>query len=266
MLAILGTSAARNGATIIKPILVSPRGLDPAYKAQRYNKILVAGVFQDLEDPVAFTRELLPQLEPGGRLVVVHSEAFVLHEDLASPNFTLNLAGLLQTEAPDHPVLTRLPPALRDRLAGLGRSRPDQDLTTQVGAFLEGLLQDQDLPDELLRHYSARFVNWKEQLQTTLEPHKIQTVEWLLLRHQSREPGTPLGDRELYALRNLNRSMLGHLFAGGGGNGEGLVQSGAALRRQLELAGLEFQEERLINSFFWLLVFRATGAAKEVQP
>ena len=258
MLSILDATAAKNGVSIVKGIHVSARGLDPAYKQHRYNKCLVAGVFQDMEDPVAFVRQLLPQFEKGALLVVVHSEAFVLHPRADTLQLAFTLRRLVEQFGTDHPIVARLPSELIRRLTapGLGAA-PDEILTGDLDAFLLGLLNDPRLVQDLLHYYTKHYVSWKEQLAQTVDPAQHLPMEWMLMRYQALNLNVPLSPEDQYLVRGLNKVLTEQTLFGGSGNGEGLVQSGAAIRHQMERAGLVFQSEQLVNSFFWVLVFRA---------
>jgi SAM-dependent methyltransferase len=259
MLSILDATTPKNGISIIKPLHVSPHGLDPAYKNHRYNKCLVAGVFQDMEDPIDFMRQLLPQFEKNSLVVVVHSEAFAAHPDARTQLPAPSILRAIQDLGPEHPVAARLPPDLRSRLmraASLAPNDLDEQLHQDTGIWLESVLTDPHLPQDIIRHFTKNFVSWKAHLVEIIDPSKILTVEWMLTRYQAINPDGPLTAEEQYLIRGLNLVLLEQPLFGGPRNGNTLVQSGAAIRLQMEQAGLVFQSEELVNSFFWVLVFR----------
>jgi protein-L-isoaspartate O-methyltransferase len=256
MLSILDATAAKNGISIIKTVKVSPRGLDSAYKKHRYNKCLVAGVFQDMEDPVGFMRQLLPQFEKNSPVVVVHSEAFVVHPVLEGQVPIHSILRVIEESGSEHPLTLRMPVQLKARLASSARGPRDEELERELAVWLQSLLVDPLLARDLLRVYSKHFVSWKAHLVEVMDQAKVLTVEWMLLRYQALDLEGPLTEEEQYLIRGLNLTMLEQLLFGGSKNGSGLVQSGAALRLQMEQAGLVFQSQELVNSFFWVLVFR----------
>jgi hypothetical protein len=118
-------------------------------------------------------------------------------------------------------------------------------------------LNDPRLVQDLLHYYTKHYVSWKEQLAQTVDPAQHLPMEWMLMRYQALNLNVPLSPEDQYLVRGLNKVLTEQTLFGGSGNGEGLVQSGAAIRHQMEQAGLVFQSEQLVNSFFWVLVFRA---------
>lgn len=70
--AALKARAAAGGYRNVEAALVSPEGLDPFYLGRVYDRIFVAGVYDQLPDPAAYFGGLRPALKPGtGRLILV---------------------------------------------------------------------------------------------------------------------------------------------------------------------------------------------------
>jgi ubiquinone/menaquinone biosynthesis C-methylase UbiE len=112
----LSKTSRDSGMTTINPVKVRADGVDPFYKQQSFDLMLLADIIELLDAPEAFLNELRPSLKEGtGRIWVVQ----LRHDpDFSEIEFTAPAIqrDLLQGSAPQSPIVRRLSARTRDAL------------------------------------------------------------------------------------------------------------------------------------------------------
>lgn len=257
----LAGEARKKGLTQLFPVVVKRSGLDEFYRSHQYDLVLLSNVYYDLENPVAYFKELRPFLKPGGQilLVIYNQTPLFIAEDFTDLK---GLVGALKANL-GNPIARALPKTTLQLLYDTSAQASASLKDVLVGDF-NRILMDLNFYKSCLSY--NRFLNIK------LTPREHELADWLLLG--LREEGALAAPADLPAstppktLRSvlkLNRlfisALLGKYLAHGGigvlnpASDINQYTSKYAVIRELGLAGYQFVKEEKLSVYFDAVFF-----------
>ncbi len=178
----LRAASQKQGLGNVSPVVVSRTGLDPFYLTHAYDRVLLAHVFEYLDHPVDYLRQLRPSLRKGtGRLFVISPKpvAGLSRFQLRSLRAVL---AVLASNGPSFPVLARLDPELQSFAL---QWTAEKDVPPKYEDVLMGdlrrLLEDPKLYADLTDYYS-RTAKDPNALIRKLHVADIELAKWLVAR------------------------------------------------------------------------------------
>ena len=260
MLAVLEQGRRKLELTNIETLVVSAIGVDPQYLARRYDKALICHVVQDLADPVAFFRTLLPQFEPGAVVVIVHPTAGTFTAKASNVNWGF-LAGILQQYGEEHPLMTRLSPEVRAGLLRYGDRGLPEELHQRFQADLDAALSDRFFIRDYIAYVDRAYFSWKGESNGLFSRERQRLFSYLMVKYMDTLFKDQVTAEEQETIHQLNQMLLDTILVSKNGSESffyerSIVQSGKALQAQMKQAGYEFVQDYYPNKSIVVLKFR----------
>jgi ubiquinone/menaquinone biosynthesis C-methylase UbiE len=214
-IAYLKARVESRGYKNVIPVQVKWDGVDPFYKRQAFDLVLLAETYQCLSDPVAYLDELRPSLKSEtGRLCVIFAKMDPDLTELEFGDFRAVLRALA-AKGPAFPVYQRLRPEIRKCLKSWQGQDVPQKMRRELTAGLNALLKDRLLFQELDKFYgrgSAAGAHDDE----LFFPEDARLGRWIVAQLDAegisaKEPArlSPLATKQVH---KLNRMLLARMF------------------------------------------------------
>jgi SAM-dependent methyltransferase len=208
MLNLIGTNAKKEGFNNVNPVKVKPMGLDDFYKTHKFDRIVVLGVYEYIDRPALFFKQLRPSLKPGGKLIIIYPKLQVMLSQKRW--FDLNhLSQVLAGEGTESPVLKRMDPKIRALFTGGGTNELDYGQFILIVDDLNKIMNDPTLPRDLLA-FKGKSRNGRDGLLKKMKVSVRPLVQWLVHRfaYAMTKPVEQLTPQERNGLLAINYNVF----------------------------------------------------------
>jgi SAM-dependent methyltransferase len=202
--------ARQQGLKNVRPVRVSPDGVDPFYRAHKFDLILLSSVYSFWDEPDAMMAALAGSLTPNGRVYLIHERAAtrIMAEEL-DPYLARKR---LREEKDDFPVTRRLSPRTRALLGAADESGETlQAFVASLAADLTGMLDDRALALDLLKHEGKKS-KMPLRAPKMLRRADLQHGLWLMMLLSDKGVIGGAGAEPVDRLDRLNLQRLNRIF------------------------------------------------------
>lgn len=246
----------------ITPVLVESEGADDFYSRHTFDRIICAEVYQYLEDPASYFRQLRPSLKKDGRLFIIHFKN--------SPDFTImefngfkQALRILRQEEWSFPVFVRLAKPVQDFVKNWAGEAVPPGIQKEFIGNLNIMLDDADLCRDLSRYMRVQRGGKEAEMGRDLK-NRLNRLDWSLYRwlvtmlDNQNSSLTAISKQDDYrlTLRFLNRLILSNILRsdvlGYLKGGSPIYQEKSSIIRSLECAGFVFKKEHPSNYYYFL--------------
>ncbi|MEI6437436.1 MAG: methyltransferase domain-containing protein [Candidatus Omnitrophota bacterium] len=150
----LGDEAKSRGLKNVIPLLVGPKGLDPAYAKYSYDLIILSDIYDRLLDPVSYFTQLRQLLNEGGRIIIIKTtpdEYFF--PGTMTPYDVNNAFVAFSAVQARHPVFKRFRDKTRQYVLHPGYGLTAEEFHELFSDDLNAMLPDPALFGELAAYY-----------------------------------------------------------------------------------------------------------------
>ena len=259
MIEILHARASRGGHTNVRPVMVSPVGVDPFYKQHEFDVIIAFQLILYLPDLTAYFGELRGSLDREKGRLIIGREKHVARFHSADFRDLPAVVRTLGELAPEHPLVSRLDPELVIALnrANVTHGAPT-DLADLLAVSFNKILDDNLFFLEVENHCSSK-VGFASESLRFVPAEEGAITKWLVYAFEEtglfEEPGRIMNNQEKYAVAALNKIILQGLFGDSIATAtislpKALYRSPATVVKQLAAAGY-----RLVRTYDFLPYF-----------
>ncbi|MBU1998863.1 MAG: methyltransferase [Candidatus Omnitrophota bacterium] len=212
----------------ILPVRVQREGLDLFYKQHSFDLIFLCRVYQGIDQPEHYFRELRPSLaKDTGRLYIITPKTVFGFDEIDFEGYK-NVVYLLRKNGEGFPVFDRLSRQIQDFIRSWQGGDVPSDIRIKITRDFNMMLSDRFLFNDLSRYYiPVFFPTFEYWINAGMYPEDNRLCKWLIgnLRtsevfDKNKENITDIDKREL---SELNKILLCGIFRIGRLSKENLV-------------------------------------------
>ncbi len=205
---LIATNAKKEGFTNVFPVKVKPMGVDDFYRTHKFDRIIALGVYEYIDRPAAFFKELRPSMKPGGKLIIIYPKLQVMLSQKRWFDLN-NLAKVMASEGLESPVLKRMDPKIRGMFTGGGTQELEYEQFMLIVDDLNRIMNDPTLAGDLL-DFKGRSRNGRDGLLKKMKVSVRPLVQWLVHRFAKAmdKPAAELTPQERNGLLAINYNIF----------------------------------------------------------